>query len=366
MDHTRPSPNPWVADLAPYQPGKAQAPGVKRVVKLSANESVVGPSPAAVAACREAAATLERYPDPTATALREALAAHFGFDPDWIICGAGSDELLHLVVQAYAGPGDKVLHSRYGFMMYPISSRAVGAEPVAVPNRDWAADVDGLLAAVDERTKVVFLDNPNNPTGACLPGSEVRRLAESLPPHVVLVHDAAYAECVDQPDYEDGIALARDFPNVFTTRTFSKLYGLAALRVGWGVADPRLLDPMHRIRPPFNVTSPGQAAARAALADQEHLAKAREFTIRERRRLAAGLARIGLEVVPSETNFLLVRFPDEAPHRAEDANNWLARHGYLVRWLPGQGLADSLRITIGEEADNNAIIALLEEFMAQA
>ncbi len=360
-----PRPNPWVADLAPYQPGKAQAPGARRVVKLSANESVVGPSPKAVAACREAAAALERYPDPTATRLRKALGERHGVDPDRIICGAGSDELLHLVVQAYAGPGDRVLHSRYGFMMYPISSRGVGAEPVAVPNRDWAGDVDGLLAAVDERTKVVFLDNPNNPTGACLPGREVRRLAENLPPHVVLVYDAAYAECVDMPDYEDGIALAAEFPNVFTTRTFSKLYGLAALRVGWGVADPRLLDPMHRIRPPFNVTSPGQAAACAALADEAHLAGARDFTIRERRRLAAGLARLGLEVVPSQTNFLLVRFPSQAPLRAEDANAWLARHGYLVRWLPGQGLADALRITIGEEADNDALVALLEEFLAQ-
>ncbi len=366
MPTDSPQPKPWVAALAPYEPGKSESPGAKRLIKLSSNESILGPSPRAIAAFEAAGARLRRYPEPTSAIVRRALAERFGLDPDWIICGAGSDEILHLAVQAYAGPGDRVLHSRYGFMMYPISARAVGAEPVAVPNRDWAGDVEGLLAAVDERTRVVFLDNPNNPTGACLPRERVWELAERLPRHVLLVYDAAYAECVTMPDYEDGIALAKAFPHVLATRTFSKAYALAALRVGWAVGRPELLDPIHRIRPPFNVNQPAQEAAVAALADEAHLKRNVELTVAGRRQLAQGLSRLGLEVVPSETNFVLARFPDEPGRDAEAANRFLFKEGIIVRWLPGQGLKDCLRITVGTEEENAAVIAALEAFLATA
>ncbi len=366
MSTQAPQPKPWVAKLAPYEPGKSESPGAKRVIKLSSNESVFGPSPKAIAALEGAAARLRRYPEPTAAIVREALAAAHDIDPNWIICGAGSDEILHLAVQAYAGPGDRVLHSRFGFMMYPISARAVGAEPIAIPNKNWAGDVEGILAAVDERTRVVFLDNPNNPTGACLGRDAVWELAERLPRHVLLVYDAAYAECVTRSDYEDGIALAKAFPHVLATRTFSKAYALAALRIGWAVGRPELLDPIHRIRPPFNVNQPAQEAAVAALGDHAHLKQIVSATVAGRQQLEAGLTRLGLEVVPSQTNFVLARFPADPARNAEAANRYLMREGIILRWLPGQGLADCLRITVGTEDENAAVIAAIEAFLARS
>lgn len=356
-------PNDWVRSLSPYVPGRASAEGVERVVKLSANESAFGPSPAAIAAYRAAADRLERYPDPDASALRHAIAAQHGLDPARVICGAGSDEILHLVAQAFLKPGDEVIHSRYGFMLYGILAHEFDCPAVAVQNRDWAADVDGMLAAVTDRTRMVFLDNPNNPTGACLPASEVARLYAGLPDDCVLVYDAAYAECVTDADYTDGATLALDSDNVLVTRTFSKMYGLAALRIGWGYGSQVIIDALNRIRMPFNANTPAQEAALAALDDQAHLASVRDRTVAERKALAAELMAMGLETAPSETNFLLIRFPEAAGVTAEEANAWLAARGYLLRWLPGQGLVGCLRLTVGETADNRAVIALLQEFM---
>lgn len=359
-----PKPNPWIETLAPYVAGRARAEGVARTVKLSANESPLGASPQAIAAFRDGSETLHLYPDPDAKELRAAIAEVHGLEAERIICGAGSDEILHLVAQAFVAPGDAIIHSRYGFMMYPIVANSLGATPIAVPNRNWAADVDGILAAVTPRTKVVYLDNPNNPTGACLPRSEVVRLIEGLPDHVVLVYDAAYAECVDMADYSDGADLARRYPNVLMSRTFSKLYGLAALRIGWGYGAPSLIDAMNRIRMPFNANMPAQRAAMAAVRDREFLAHARAYTIAARRDLAAGIRALGLEVVESETNFLLIRFSDIVGKRASDANDYLTAKGYLLRWLPGQGLADCLRMTIGTREQNGEVVRLLGAFLA--
>lgn len=356
-------PNPWVADLAPYVPGRAKAEGVERIVKLSANESPVGPSPRAIEAMTMAATGLHLYPDPDAGELRHAIAQARGLEPERIVCGAGSDEILHLAAFAYVKAGDEVIHSRYGFMMYPIIAKSLGATPVAVDNKDWAADVDGILAAVSDKTRLVYLDNPNNPTGAYIPKAEVERLHAGLPSDCLLVYDTAYAECVDADDYTDGADLARAHANVLMSRTFSKVYGLAALRIGWGYAAPSVIDAMNRIRMPFNANTAAQRAAVAAVADGEHLAKARVHTIEWRQWLTAQLAAMGLEPVDSQTNFVLIRFPKTKGVTAEEANAWLTGRGYLLRWLPGQGLGDCLRLTVGTEQENHAVVELLREFM---
>ncbi len=360
-----PKPNPWIASLAPYVPGRGAAPDAVRAIKLSANESPLGASPQAIEAFRAAAGALHLYPDGDSALLREALAAATGRTAERILCGAGSDELLHLVAHAFVRPGDEIIHSRFGFMMYPIIAHSVGARPVAVANRDWAADVDGILAAVTERTRLVYLDNPNNPTGACIPVAEVERLLAGLPPSTILVYDAAYAECVDAPDYSDGLDLADRHENVLVTRTFSKLYGLAALRVGWCYGSPVLIDAMNRIRNPFNVSAPAQAAAVAALADTDHLAAARAHAIHWRRRFAGELADRGLEPVPSQTNFILVQFPSESERTAQAADAYLSARGYFLRWLPGQGLGHCLRLSFGSEADNEGLIAALDSFFGR-
>jgi len=354
----------WIGDLDPYVPGRTAVAGVKHPVKLSSNESVFGPSPKAVAAYQAAANALVRYPDGGSTDLREALAAFHGIEADRIVCGAGSDDILTLLIQAYVGPGDEVLHSRYGFMIYPIQAKAVGGTPVYVPNKDWAADVDGILAAVTARTKIVFIDNPNNPTGAYLPASEIERLHAGLPGHIVLVLDAAYAECVTADDYACGMNLARTKANVITTRTFSKQYALAGLRIGWGYGAPQIIDALNRIRLVFNVNVPAQHAALAALEDQDHLQASQAFNAEGRDYLTARLTAMGLDVVPSQTNFVLIGFPTEAPFRAADANDYLTKHGYLLRYLPGMGLVDHLRMTIGTAQDNAAVCMLLEAFLA--
>ena len=355
--------NPWISDLAPYKPGKAKRAGGGPVEKLSANEAALGPSAAAVDAYRAAADDLWHYPDPGAMALRTALARHHGLEADRIVCGAGSDDLLALIAQGYARPGDEIVHSAHGFAMYPVIARGLGATPVPVANRgDMAADVDGILAAVNDRTRLVYLDNPNNPTGAMLPWDEVERLHGGLPEDVILVLDAAYAETVTDARYHAGEALVARASNVVMTRTLSKLYGLAALRIGWAYAPPAIIDTLNRLRLPFNVASGAQAAAIAAVDDQAHLRRAQAHNAEWRRWLTATLMAAGLDVVPSQTNFVLVRFPDEPERRAEDALAFLTDNGVLVRWLPEQGLERYLRITIGTETQMHAVGELLRMF----
>ncbi|RMF11080.1 MAG: histidinol-phosphate transaminase [Alphaproteobacteria bacterium] len=360
---TGPEPHSWVRDLDVYVGGKSRIAGMDRVIKLSSNESPFGPSPRALDAYQGAAATLHRYPDGTALALREAIGAAHGLDPARIICGFGSDEILKLACRAYAGPGDEVIYSRYGFMMYPIAARSVGATPVEAPDRDFVADVDAILEAVTARTRIVFLANPNNPTGTYLPVGDVERLARNLPEDVLLVLDAAYAEYVERSDYEAGEALVDAFPNVLMTRTFSKLYGLAALRLGWGYGTPAVIEVLNRMRDPFNVTTPAQAAGIAAVADQGFIEQARAHNTRWLERLTQSIRKLGLDVVPSVANFVLIRFPEKHGITAEGANNYLTRNGVLLRWLPNQGLGNCLRMTVGLDEENERVLALLGEFI---
>lgn len=360
-----PQPKPWILGIAPYVPGRSTTDSGVKAVKLSSNENPLGTAPAAQAAFDSARGSLERYPDAGATALREAIGALHGLDPERIIYGTGSDEILHLAAGAYAGPGDEVIYVRHGFAVYDIAARRVGATPVVAPDRDYATDVDALLACVTDRTRVVFVANPNNPTGTYAPRAEIERLHAGLPSSVLLVIDQAYAEYL-APGEEDGaLALAASHPNVLVTRTFSKIYGLAAERIGWGYAAAPVIDALHRIRAPFNVTIAGQAAAVAAMGAQDFVAASREHNQRWRAWLAdqvAALGNQGLRAVPSHANFLLVLF--EGAVRAETAYHALMARGYIVRWLPGQGLPDGLRITIGTEEEVRGVAQALREIVA--
>ena len=338
---------PWIEAIHAYVPGKSAGSDGKPLVKLSANENPLGTSPRALEA-RAAAEAPSRYPDPDSRALREAIGRLHGIDPALIVCGTGSDELLNLAAQAFAGPGDEILFPRYSFAVYDIAARRCGATPVEAPDRDYAADVDALLAAVTERTRVVFLANPNNPTGSYLPRAELARLHAGLPGGVLLVIDQAYAEYVAPEEQDQGLALASAHANVLVTRTFSKIYGLAGERVGWGTGAPPLVGALNRIRGPFNVTVSAQAAAAAALADQAFVIVSREHNRAVRARFVAALEVLGnrgLRPLPSEANFVLVLF--EGVLTAEKALAGLAEVGYAVRHLPGQGLPQGLRVTIG-------------------
>ncbi|GAA0737843.1 histidinol-phosphate transaminase [Sphingomonas japonica] len=360
-----PVPKPWILGIAPYVPGRSTIDGGTVVAKLSSNENPLGTPPAARAAFDAALGSLERYPDPAATALREAIAQAHDLDPARIIYGTGSDEVLHLAAGAFAGVGDEVVFVRYGFAVYEIAARRVGATPVIAPDRDYATDVDAILACITPNTRVVFVANPNNPTGAYVAGGEIARLHAALPRDVLLVIDQAYAEYLAPEDDDGALALAREAGNVLVTRTFSKIYGLAAERIGWGYGSAEVIDALHRIRAPFNVTTAGQAAAIAALGDAAFVERSR---VHNAQWLAwfedqiAALGNAGLRCVPSKANFSLVLF--EGPVTAEAAYHALLAHGFIVRWLPGQGLPHGLRITIGTEQQMRGIAQLLRSIIA--
>ncbi len=359
-----PRPRPGILEIEPYVGGRAEVAGGRPAAKLSANENPLGPSPRAVEAYRAAADGLHRYPDGAATALRRAIGRRFNLDPERVVCGAGSDELITLLVRAYAGPGDEVLVSRHGFLMYRLAALAAGCHVVEAPERDLRADVDALLSRVGSRTRILFLANPNNPTGSYLTGEELRRLRRELPEDVLLVIDAAYAEYVDVPDYADGIELARTHDNVVVTRTFSKLFGLAALRLGWMYAHPAVVDVIHRIRGPFNVSTPAQRAGEAALADLDHQERSRRHNARWRDRLFRELTALGLRVHPSVANFLLVDFPREPGRDAAAAEAFLEREGLIPRRMDAYGLPHALRISVGLEAENRRLVDALARFLA--
>jgi histidinol-phosphate aminotransferase len=361
-----PQVKPWIDAIHAYVPGKAKLSGVAEPIKLSSNESPLGPSPKAVAAMAAVAGHAHRYPDGASTALREAIAAHHGLEVDRIVCGTGSDELLKLLAQAYASGGDEVLYVRHGFMVYPIAAQCAGATPVAAPDTDDTTDVDALLASVTDRTRLVYLANPNNPTGTMIGRGEIHRLHAGLRPDILLVLDGAYAEFIDDPDYEDGFAMARDLPNVVATRTFSKIYGLAAERIGWAYGPSAVIATLDKIRAPFNVPTAGGAGAIAALGDTAWTAAAKAHNLTWRTWLAGeitALGNAGLRAVPSAANFILVTFPDDGQVTAEKANAALMVDGILVRWLPGQGLPNALRISIGTEAETRAVAASLRRFV---
>ncbi|WP_235720855.1 histidinol-phosphate transaminase [Magnetospirillum molischianum] len=351
-------------DVRPYVGGESALEGVSRVIKLSSNEGALGPSPKAMEALAALAPEIHRYPDGGATELRAAIAARFGFAADRIVCGAGSDELLGLLCRAYAGPGDEVLQSEHGFLMYAIAAKVSGATPVKAAEVDLTASVDNLLAAVTPRTKIVYLANPNNPTGTYLPKDEVARLRAGLPDHVLLVIDAAYSEFVSAEDYSCGKELVEAGENTVVCRTFSKIYALGGLRLGWAYCPDSIADVLNRVRGPFNVSSSALIAGLAAFNDTEHYARAKSHNEAWRSWLADRLTELGLTVVPSVANFLLVHFPHEAGRDAAAADAYLRRNGIIVRAMASYGLPDSLRITIGNAEETQAVAETLATFLA--
>jgi histidinol-phosphate aminotransferase len=360
----RPEPNPGIMDIAAYVPGKEGAPGVANVFKLSSNETPLGASPHARAAAQAVLDRAEIYPDGASVKLREAIGAAHGLNPANIICTNGSDEAIALLAQAYIGPGDEGIFTEHGFLVYRIDIQAVGGKPVAVPETEERADVDAILAAVTVRTKVVFLANPNNPTGTYLPVDEVRRLHAGLPKHVLLVLDAAYAEYVRRNDYEAGIELVSANENVVMTRTFSKIHGLAALRIGWLYGPAHVIDALNRIRGPFNVNAVAIAAGAAAVRDRAHVEKAVAFNEEWLRWLTRELAALGLRVTPSVGNFVLIHF-DGSGKTAEEADAFLTSRGFVLRRVTGYGFPNALRMTVGPEEANRGVVDSLRAFLGK-
>ncbi len=359
----RPEPKPGILDIVAYKPGKAKAEGIAHPIKLSSNENILGCSPKARDAFLAAADTLNIYPDSRATALRAAISAKYALEPERLVFGDGTDECLHLLNQLFLEPGDNIVMGRYGFAAYAIGARASQGDVRLAEEPDYRISPESILEQVDGRTRLVFITQPANPTGTFLTGEAVRALHAALPPATLLVLDEAYAEFADDPRFESGLELARRAENVVVTRTFSKLHGLAALRVGWAYCPPHVADAFDRIRPPFNTSIPAQAAAVAALADDAFQARSFEHVARWRPWLAQQLGGLGLEVVPSQANFVLAGFPREPGRTAAEAEAHLARHGYLTRGVANYGLPDHLRITIGLEEHNRAVVALLAGFL---
>jgi histidinol-phosphate aminotransferase len=361
---SRPVPNAGILDIAPYTPGKSPKPEPgRKVFKLSANETPFGPSPKAIDAYRDAAAHLEDYPEGTSRVLREAIGRAFGLDPDRIICGAGSDEILNLLAHAYLDRGDEAISTTHCFLVYPIATMANGAVNVVAPETDFTADVDAILKLVTPRTKLVWLANPNNPTGTYLPFDEVKRLRAGLPPHVLLVLDAAYSDYVSRNDYEMGIELVATTDNTVMTHTFSKIHGLAALRVGWMFAPSHIVDAVNRIRGPFNVSTPAMLAAVAAIQDTAHQQMSKTHTEKWRTWLTEELTRLGLTVTPSAANFVLIHFPPDKGKTAADADAFLTKRGLVLRALNNYRLPHALRLTIGTEEANRLVVEGLRDFM---
>ena len=362
----RPEPRPGVLAIDTYVPGKSRRPGAGKVYKLSSNETPLGPSPAALAALHAATAKLETYPDGRATELRTAIAKRFGLDPERIVCGAGSDELLSLLAYAYCGPGGEGIYSEHGFLVYRIAILASGGTAVVAPERDLTTDVDAILARVTERTRIVYVTNPSNPTGTYLPFDEIRRLHAGLPRNVLLVIDGAYAEYVRANDYTAGLELALEAENVVMTRTFSKIYGLASVRIGWMLAPAHVVDAVNRIRGPFNVSGPAIAAGTAAIADEAHMAAAAAHNAEWLPKLTDGARALGLTVTPSVANFVLIHFPDEPGRSAEDADAFLTERGLITRRVAAYGLPNALRVTVASAEANTAFLAALGDFVRGA
>ncbi len=359
----RPVPRPGILDIAPYVPGKSGVPGLARVFKLSSNETPLGPSPRALAAYAKAAEKLALYPEGTSRELREAIGKAHGLDPARIVCGAGSDELLNLLAHAFVGPGDEGIFTEHGFLVYKIVIVGRGGTPVVVPETSYTADVDAILANVTAQTKIVFIANPNNPTGTYLPAEEVRRLHAGLRPDILLVLDAAYGEYVRKNDYSDGRELVDAHENVVVTHTFSKIFGLANLRIGWLYGPEAVVDALNRIRGPFNVSGSAVAAGVAALDDRAHLEAAVAHNEKWLHWLHLTLAELGLHVTPSAANFLLVHFPEEAGKTAADADAFLSARGLILRRVTAYGLPNALRLTVGNEEANRLVVDALREFM---
>jgi len=360
----RPQPRPGVLDIKAYVPGRSEAPGAAKVYKLSSNETPLGPSPKAIEAYRAAADSLAQYPDGSSNSLRQAIGKAFGLDPARIICGSGSDELLNLLAQTYLAAGDECISTIHGFLVYKNATLAAGGKPVIVPEKEFRTDVDAILRAVTPRTRLVFIANPNNPTGTYLPFSEIRRLYSGLPRNAVLVLDAAYSEYIRRNDYEAGIELVATSENVVMTRTFSKIYGLASLRLGWMYAPPGVIDAVNRIRGPFNVSTPAMMAGIASLADTAHIERSVAHNTKWLGWLEENIRALGLEVTPSVANFVLVHFPAKPGKTAKDADAFLLKRGLVLRQVTAYNLPNALRMTVGTEEANKLVVSAFREFLA--
>ena len=361
----RPEPKAGILDITPYKPGKAKAEGFEHPVKLSSNENVLGCSPKAREAFLAAADTLNIYPDGRAAGLRAAVAEHFGLEPERLVFGDGTDEVLHLLNQVFLEPGDNIVMGEYGFSAYTIGARACQAEVRQAAEPGCRISVQNMLDLVDDRTRLMFVTQPGNPTGSFMTREELHALHGGLPPSVVLVLDGAYAEFATDPRFEGGLEFARTQANVVVTRTFSKLHSLAALRVGWAYCPEHIADAVDRIRAPFNTSIAGQQAAVAALADEAFQRRSVEHVDRWRAWLTQQLGGLGLKVQPSQANFVLVRFPDAPGRTAAEAETMLASHGLIVRGVANYGLPDCLRITIGLEEHNRAVVDVLAAFLGR-
>ena len=355
-------PQPGIMDIAPYVPGLSKAPGSGPIAKLSSNETPLGTSDLAIEAYRASAPDLHRYPDGSAEKMRLAIGQRFNLDPNRIVCGNGSDDLIYLLAGAFSGGGSEVLFPRYSFAMYEIAAQSVGATPIAAADEELGSNVDNLLEGVTAQTKVCFLANPNNPTGTYLPAAELARLRRELPENVLLVIDAAYSEYMQQPDYSDGIDLVDSYSNTVVTHTFSKIYGLAALRLGWLYGPPQVVDILNRVRCPFNVSEAAQAAGVAALQDTAFVEAAIKHNEMWRPWLERKLGDIGLTIHPSAANFILISFGEGAVGKAKQAYNYLMENGVIGRCLDGYGLSEHLRFSIGLEAENEKLFTLLGNF----
>lgn len=362
LKNRHPEPKPGILDIAPYVAGKSKAAPGTKVIKLSSNETPLGASPKALAAYVLHAAKLNRYPDSSHAPLKEAIAETYKLDASRIVCGAGSDELIGLLVHAYAGAGDEVLFTEHGFLMYRIYTQSNGATPVTAPEKNLTTCVASLLAKVTDRTRIVFVANPNNPTGTYIPASALQELRDKLPSNVILAIDGAYAEYVTEADYITGKELVESTDNTVILRTFSKIYGLSSLRLGWAYCPPAIADVINRIRGPFNISGASIEAGIEAMRDVSFTEATREFNTHWREWLTDALAKLGLKVVPSVANFVLVEF-DANSKTASKANAFLMERGIIPREVTNYGLPNHLRITIGLEAENRALIEALGAFM---
>jgi histidinol-phosphate aminotransferase len=361
----RPQPRPGVLDIQAYVPGKSSAPGVAKVFKLSSNETPLGASPQAIEAYSAVGKHLEDYPDGASTDLREAIGRALGLDPNRIVCGAGSDDILNLLARAFLKDGDEAIHTTHGFLVYPIVTLGAGATPVVAEETEYTANVDAILSKLTPKTRMVFLANPNNPTGTYIPFDEVKRLHAGLPKHALLVIDAAYAEYVRRNDYESGIELVATSENVVMTRTFSKIYGLAGLRLGWLYGPAHVVNAVNRIRGPFNVGAPSIAAGVAAIKDAAHVDRARAHNEKWLAWTTEEITRLGLTVTPSVGNFILIHFPETKGKTTAEADTLLTSRGAVLRAVKAYHLPNALRMTIGTEEANRLVVKTLAELMGK-
>lgn len=360
----KPTAKPGIMNIKPYVQGTAKVKGVKKVIKLSSNENPLGPSPKAINAYKNYTKLLNLYNDGSVPSLREAISKEHKISPDRIVCGAGSDELIALITQAYSGVGDEVIFTEHGFLMYPISTMRVGAKPVKVSEKNLRTDVEAVLSGVSENTKIVFIANPNNPTGSYISRDELLYLRKNLRQDILLVIDGAYAEYVNKKDYTAGIDIVDMGENTVMLRTFSKIYGLAALRLGWAYCPASIADVLNRVRGPFNVSGPAEAAGVAAIKDKAWTKKSVSHNAKWLKFVSKKLEKIGLDPQPSAGNFVLVQFT-AGKKTAANADEFLKANGLIGRRMESYGLPNFLRFTIGIESENKKLISLLKKFMSE-